>query len=199
MQSRKYPWANLARYVVMQSSIQDSTLPRRRRRVDNCPHTFGKLASKVLPGHMKKLRRALRSPHPSAMFAIPNVGPSRVARDLGLKEDFSGCYVLIDRRPLYVGISRKVLSRLRQQLLGRSHFEATLAYAMARKHHRVFGKRSGAMQDPAFRKEFEACKGHLRGLSVAFITIDNPVELHVFEAYAAMALHTGQWNTFRTH
>ena len=33
----------------------------------------------------------------------------------------------------------------------------------------------------------------------AYVDIENPLELYVFEAYAAMALGTFEWNTFRTH
>ena len=36
-------------------------------------------------------------------------------------------------------------------------------------------------------------------MSVAFIEIENPLELYVFEAFAAMTLGTHEWNTFRTH
>jgi len=55
------------------------------------------------------------------------------------------------------------------------------------------------MEDAGFRGEFEKAQQYLRGLSVAFIEIENPLELYVFEAYAAMALDTAEWNTFRTH
>jgi hypothetical protein len=34
---------------------------------------------------------------------------------------------------------------------------------------------------------------------VATIPIENPVELYLFEVYAALALGTSRWNTFRTH
>lgn len=39
----------------------------------------------------------------------------------------------------------------------------------------------------------------LRAMNIAFIPIENDLELYVFEVYAAMALDTGTWNTFRTH
>jgi hypothetical protein len=34
---------------------------------------------------------------------------------------------------------------------------------------------------------------------VAAIEIENPVELHLFEVYAALELRTALHNTFRTH
>jgi len=39
----------------------------------------------------------------------------------------------------------------------------------------------------------------LCGLRAAVVVIANPVELHLFEVYAALALGTSTWNTFRTH
>jgi hypothetical protein len=55
------------------------------------------------------------------------------------------------------------------------------------------------MEDADFQAEFVKAQQYLRGLSVAFIEIDNPLELYVFEAYASMALETSEWNSFRTH
>jgi hypothetical protein len=59
------------------------------------------------------------------------------------------------------------------------------------------------MKNPEFRAAFEAAKKRLKSFSVAFVEIDNPLELYVFEAYCAMELDTGfdasGWNTFVTH
>ncbi len=55
------------------------------------------------------------------------------------------------------------------------------------------------MNDAAFKQAFEQAKAYLAGLQVAFVDIDNPLELYVFEAYAAISLRTYEWNTFRTH
>jgi hypothetical protein len=59
--------------------------------------------------------------------------------------------------------------------------------------------RAEAMKDAAFRQAFNEAQQLLRGCSVAFIEIPNPLELYLFEAYCAMALDTCEWNTFRTH
>ena len=55
------------------------------------------------------------------------------------------------------------------------------------------------MQDPAFRKVFDERQAHLRGLCVAFIEVENDLEIYLFEAFCAMELDTCEWNTFRTH
>lgn len=59
--------------------------------------------------------------------------------------------------------------------------------------------RNEAMNDPAFRQAFDEAKQLLNGCSVAIVPIHNPVELYLFEAYCAMELDTGEWNSFRTH
>jgi hypothetical protein len=60
-------------------------------------------------------------------------------------------------------------------------------------------KRDQAMKDDPFRAVFFAVRSRLRQMTVAFIEIDNDLELYLFEVYAAMTLDTATWNTFRTH
>jgi hypothetical protein len=103
--------------------------------------------------------------------------------------------------PIYAGISRKVLSRIRQHLCGKTHFDASLAYRMAKRMRKTPARleRGDAMQDSTFRKVFDERQAHLRGLRVAFIPIKNDLEIYLFEAFCAMELDTCEWNTFRTH
>jgi hypothetical protein len=168
--------------------------------IDDCRHTFEELAQSILPAHMKRLEIALKNRHPMSVFAQLKAGPVSLARRCGVPGDFSGCYVLVDGdRPVYVGISRKILNRLRQHVRGRTHFDASLAYRIAQSRQPTGGKRTAAMNDPAFLGAFDRAKEYLSGLDVSFVEIQNPLELYVFEAYAAMSLHTHEWNTFRTH
>jgi hypothetical protein len=135
-----------------------------------------------------------------SMFTEERLGPVALARCCGLQADFSGCYVLVDDElPVYVGISRKVLSRLRQHVRGRTHFDASLAYRIAQRREPTLGRRTAVMENQKFRRAFEQAKAYLTTLSVSFVPIENPLELYVFEAYAAMSLRTYEWNTFRTH
>jgi hypothetical protein len=124
-----------------------------------------------------------------------------IAKDLNLRGDFGGCYVLQEgTKPIYVGISRGVLGRLRQHMLGKDHFSASLAYAMAKKDHQPTEKtRKLVMEATDFGVAFQKSQTYLRSLSIGTVGIKNPLELYVFEAYAAMALGTAEWNTFRTH
>lgn len=62
---------------------------------------------------------------------------------------------------------------------------------------------ANAMQDEDFKARFEEAHGYLKSLNVAFIEIENPLELYLFEAYCALELDTsfdaGGWNSFETH
>lgn len=126
---------------------------------------------------------------------------SRAALKIIAKDtDFSGCYVFLDgTKPIYVGISRKVVRRLTQHLNTDTHYSASLVYQMAREDYPHEMKRAQAMKDEQFKEVFLQVQERLRAMSFAFIPIENDLELYLFEVYAAMALDTGTWNTFRTH
>jgi hypothetical protein len=158
------------------------------------------MAAIILPGDMARLRAALAAPVPMSSFCRQGFGVKSILSGLRRSSDFSGCYVLLrEGKPFYVGISRTVVERLRQHVTGKTHFDASLAYLMATDKTRHKMKRANAMQDPAFRMAFDQAKALLRDCSVAFIDIDNPLELYLFEAFCAMELDTCEWNTFRTH
>jgi hypothetical protein len=167
--------------------------------IDGCPHSFRVLAAKILPGHMKVLRRAMGSPYRARIFKKPGCGVKGLLKVVGREKDFPGLYVLLENRmPIYVGISRRVVARLRQHLTGRTHFDASLVYAMARKKWNGKGRRGALMKSSAFRKAFAAAQGRLSKCKVAFVEITDPVTLYLFEGYAAIKFNCA-WNTFRTH
>ncbi len=168
--------------------------------VDGCKSTFAELASNILPNYMSKLRAAMGDPRRLKQFCIPGVGVKTILKQIGYARDFPGCYVLShDDIPFYVGISRGVVRRLRQHVFGGTHFDASLAYRMAcgKMTHNM--RQAEAMKNDQFRSAFDEAQRLLRDSTVAFIEISNPLELYLFEAYCAMELNTGQWNTFRTH
>jgi hypothetical protein len=172
--------------------------------VDGCECSFGELAGHVLPGYMETLRKRMDAPIPMATFAEKGVGPATLCRRLGLAQDPGGCYVLMEgRKPVYVGISQHILERLREHVRGGDHYTATLAYWIAAKRFPHGTYALTAMQDTDFHAHFEAAREYLRGLTVAFVEIENPLEQTLFEVYCAMTLDTGEdnggWNTFATH
>jgi hypothetical protein len=163
------------------------------------PQDFKTLAARVLPARMRSLQRSMMKTMRMADFAVSGNGVRTLLNAHGHAADFSGCYVLIARRPIYVGISRRVFARLRQHVTGTTHFDASLAYRMAAhtKPHQL--SRGDAMKDRTFFKVFEVKRAYLRRLRVATLAIEDPVELYLFEVYAALTLGTTKWNTFRTH
>lgn len=123
-----------------------------------------------------------------------------LAKNAGLEGDISGCYVLFDKgRPVYTGISRGILGRLKQHVCGTTHFDASLAYKMAAKEIQISKTRAEAMKDPQFITAFEEAQRYLKTLSVSFVEIPNSLVRYVFEPYCALHLNTGTWNTFETH
>jgi len=161
---------------------------------------FKALASKNLPKFMGKLRKAMRSPKKASDFKNPGRGVKSILKSIGCEKDFAGLYVLIKNgRPFYVGISRHVVARLRQHLMGKRHTNATLAFQMARKKWNGEGNRKQIEKRATFKKEFEKAKNTLAKCKVAFIEISDPLTLYVFEVYAAVQLNTLEWNKFETH
>lgn len=168
--------------------------------IDNCPYSFEDLAEKILPGYFEDLQKIISAPHEMAMFAQKGVGKQTILKNLNKDSDFPGCYVLLEeKKPIYVGISRSIVQRLSQHVKGTTHLDASLAYRIATQNTPHNNQRDVAMADPNFKKEFEKAKSYLNSLKVAFIEIENDLEIYLFEAYCAMQLDTAQWNTFKTH
>ncbi len=171
---------------------------------DGCYHSFERLAQDVLPRYMSLLRQKMTHPIPMAEFAVKGDGPKTLQRRFGLEEDPSACYILIDKDgPVYVGISRSVIKRLREHVGGVDFLGATLAYKIAATRYPHGKTAAQAMEDPDFQLRFQESRSYLRALATAFVEIANPIELYLFEPYCAMELEscldTGGWNTFETH
>jgi len=170
------------------------------RPVDGCSFTFTEIVKDVLPAHMTELRSSMSAPRLMLDFAQKGVGVRTLLHQTGRDTDFPGCNVMLDSgHPFCVGISRKVFTRLRQHVLADTHNSATLAYRMAAKRAGHSMRRSEAMADPDFKREFDRAREKIRSLDVAYVEIDNSLVLHVFDPYAALELGTGEWNTFATH
>ena len=168
--------------------------------IDGCNNSFDVLASEVLPARMERMREAIRQPHRMADYAVRGDGPKTILKRLNKQEDFSGCYVFLDdNTPIYVGISRSLVQRLLYHVKGADYYTATLAYRMARAEHGNAQTAKEAMKDADFMRLFGAKKDFLKTLRVAFIEMNDPIEMYLFEVYCAMQLDTSNWNSFRTH
>lgn len=167
--------------------------------IDKCKHSFEELSKTVLPGYMSKIRKKMSSPIRMSEFSKKGVGKATALKSLKLQKDFSGCYVLIEyKRPIYVGISRSVISRLLQHVKGTTHGDATLAYKIANQGQHGLS-RNDAMKTDDFKKKFKTAKERISKMDVAYIKIENDLEVYLFEAYCAMKLDTKELNTFVTH
>jgi len=70
---------------------------------------------------------------------------------------------------------------------------------MAKGIHPHTMRRAEAMLDQEFFAKFKISQTRLASMSVAYVEIQNDLELYLFEAYAAMKLDTSDFNSFRTH
>ncbi len=176
-------------------------------RVHGCRQPLRELADSVLRDHLAALRHEMepeRAMWAAAFWGYPSAGKN-LRKLLSRRIDPRGCYVFMrGRKPIYVGISKHVIKRICEHINGTTHNSATLAYKMAAAavKPKVSGKkptRGAAMTKGEFMRVFKEKRCRLLDMRVAFIPIDNPLELYLFEAYAAMELRTGRWNTFATH
>jgi len=116
------------------------------------------------------------------------------SQDTPLK--FAGIYLLYyQEKPFYVGISRNVLSRLKQHVSGGSHYAASLAYKIAKENMAGF---QGQRKDMSLDQIKEAQAYLLEHCESSILPVDNAEQLYLLELYAAMKLKT-PYNTFETH
>jgi hypothetical protein len=168
--------------------------------IDNCTYTFEELAETVLPRHFQRLQLAMKKPIPAESLVGHKSFSREVTTKLDKQADFPGCYVFINEKtPEYVGISRHVVGRLLQHLNYDSHNSSPWVYRMALKDYPHEMKRDQAMKDEKFKKAFLLRQESLRPMKIAWVEIENDLELYAFEVFAAMRLDTYKWNTFRTH
>jgi hypothetical protein len=168
--------------------------------IDECVHSFERLAATILPGHFQRLQAAMESPIAAKCLVGFKSATKAALSRVHLSADFPGCYVLLDcNKPVYVGISRGVILRLVQHLNHGSHYAASLVYRMASAEYPHEMRRDQAMRDEKFKAVFLSTQERLHRMRVAFVRIDNDLELYLFEVFASMRLDTYTWNTFRTH
>lgn len=168
--------------------------------IDDYGESFEHLTNKEFPRLMSELKQDIKQERSMEEFAIKGVGVVSLCKSYGLESDFSGCYLLLDKKKaVYTGISRSVLQRLKQHVCGRTHFDASLAYRIASTQMPHSYTRSKAMEQEDFKIQFGLSKSYLATLAVAYVKIHNPLTLYVFELYCVMHFDTSEWNTFETH
>ncbi len=91
-----------------------------------------------------------------------------------------------------------MFQRLLQHVKSMTHFDASLVYRIAVSEHEHQMARSGRGATSEFRRLLNSAKECLAPLNVAYVEIENPLALYVFEPFSTAALDTHQWTTFRT-
>lgn len=111
------------------------------------------------------------------------------------EKDISGVYVLFDKDiPVYVGISKQIVKRIKQHMKGKRHNESTVAYIIYSKRFPHTAERAKSQYD---RYRLEIQKEMLLW-GVKIILEDDPYAMDFLEKYFAIKLQT-KWNTFSTH
>ncbi len=124
------------------------------------------------------------------------------SKEIGENNDLKGLYIFYeDDKPIYVGISRCILKRLKNHFLGKVHNEATLVYLMLRdKHDQIHGVYTGVrLELKIFKEERESEQAKMRkNWKIAIIPEEDSYKMHFFEIYLSCYLKT-KWNSFETH
>ena len=111
-----------------------------------------------------------------------------------------------DARPVYVGQSRKLRSRIRQHVGANSdHYSASFAFLIARRDAAAAGVdvdrwRNTLVADPAFAEHFAAARAQVAAMDVQYISVPDPIARTMFEMlHPRSALDTTEFNSFETH
>ncbi len=116
--------------------------------------------------------------------------------------EVKGLYIFYeDNKPIYIGISRSILKRLKSHFLGKIHNEATLAYIMIRhKHEGAHGFYNGERANLDLFKSDRTLlqKEMMTNWKIAIIPETDNYKMYFFEIYLACHLKT-IWNSFETH
>lgn len=123
-----------------------------------------------------------------------------------LNNEFEGLYVLVnDSGPVYTGISRKIIKRLRNHGWGKSSSTSTLAYLMARTEKKI--KNANDYNDKGKEDIRKTYTKKIRAMKVFIFPYpkkkneDETQEyysLQLLEVLVSIKLKT-KWNSFKSH
>ena len=167
------------------------------------PKNFKELL-KELPKLLKELKSSATSPYNVSDICGKGVGVKTILKKIGKKEDddFPGCYLFLEKNNyIYVGISKHVITRLQSHVKGKTHYSCSFAYNIAK-------KKVGLPEDEKisrdefvkkYSKEFNEAVKRISEMKVAWVEINDPTLLYIFEVYASIELNTLDYNSFETH
>ena len=108
-----------------------------------------------------------------------------------------------DNVAVHVGRTRNLQQRLRGHV-SNSHYSASFAFKRARGEtqrvatYKPEGSRTALLKDEVFAAAFAKALSEVRGMSVRYLLVDNPIDQYLLELYAALELETSL-SEFDTH
>jgi hypothetical protein len=117
----------------------------------------------------------------------------------------AGIYLFSEDRPVYVGQTRNLQTRLRNHTYAKAtENQASFAFLIGKVSAEKAGidlaqSRKALELDPSFAKHFADAKARVARMDVRWIELDDAIERTLFEIYAALALNTVSFNSFETH
>lgn len=126
---------------------------------------------------------------------MPNVKTRKQAR---ANNEIKGLYLfgqVVSGKviPVYIGISRTIMARLKNHGWGKLHNQATLAYAMAASRNEHEGERKHLPYNKILKEQLA-----IRNYKVAILPEMSDYDLYFMEVHIAGKLKL-EWNSFRTH
>lgn len=151
-------------------------------------HLFLQLAKEIFPRYMVTLLEVIKKP----------IAARRVWERI--ESNSRGCYVFIENgKPIYVGISKHIRTRLRQHLTARSHNDSSFVYKMAKELEPGITHYRKTPNAPEYQRPFQLALERLSKCDVAWVSIRDALEVYLFEPYACIELGTSDYNSFETH
>lgn len=142
---------------------------------------------------------------PALLDALRSAAKHRVA-DHPAVPNTPGIYLFNDgEKPIYVGQSRKLRTRLRQHTGATNRQnQASFAFNLAKREALaddvdVKRPRADLELDADFVPHFDKARADVAAMNVQFIELADPIARTLFEVYAALALDTVEFNSFETH
>jgi hypothetical protein len=175
--------------------------------INNTSYTFNQIVDEVAPKKLEELQKCMA--YSTCHFGVKKQGVKAIIEKLELpyKDDFKGLYVFYeDDKPIYVGISKNVLKRIRQHVKCEKQNESSFAYLLTIEHTKQnsitipVGTREERMVSEEFFGLFNlTVRTRILKMKVKFIEIKCDVSFYLSEVYFAMQLNTDMFNSFETH
>jgi hypothetical protein len=131
--------------------------------------------------------------------------PLAPVADHGAIPTVPGIYLFSDTRPVYVGQTRNLRTRLGNHTAPTStENQASFAFLISKVDADTAGidlKRTRKVleADPDFAEHFKRAKARVSKMNVRWIELEDPIERTLCEIYVALALDTVAFNSFETH